>query len=401
MGNRTAQVAVVGGGPSGLVAALAMVAAGAETVLFAPPPPAPDRRTTALLDGSVRILQALGVWPALAASTAPLRRLRIVDATRRLVRAPEVAFDAEELGLDAFGHNVENELLHGALRSAIERERDLRLVEAAVEGVLPGDGAVALRAGGLEERVELVIAADGRRSICRRAAGIGSVRRTFSQTALVLNLRHARPHHAVSTEFHTETGPFTLVPLPGNRSSLVCVVTPEQADELASLQEDALSREIERRAHSILGRMDVDGPHAAFPLSTEMARRFAGRRVALVGEAGHVLPPIGAQGLNLGIRDAATIAELVADARRTGADVGGNAVMEDYEARRRPDVQARALAVEAMNRSLLSDLLPVHVLRGAGLGVVSRIGVFRRALMRQGLGPQDSSGPRLARGEAL
>jgi 2-octaprenyl-6-methoxyphenol hydroxylase len=147
--------------------------------------------------------------------------------------------------------------------------------------------------------------------------------------------------------------------------------------------------------------MEVDGPRAAFPLSIEIARRFADRRIVLVGEAGHLLPPIGAQGLNLGIRDAATIAELVADARRAGADLGGREILEAYEMRRRPDVQARAIAVEAMNRSLLSDFLPVHALRGVGLELASRVGFFRRALMQQGLGPQDSSAPRLARGEAL
>jgi 2-octaprenyl-6-methoxyphenol hydroxylase len=170
---------------------------------------------------------------------------------------------------------------------------------------------------------------------------------------------------------------------------------------LLALADGDLSREIEQRAHSILGRMEIEGKRGSFPLTIEVARRFADKRIALVGEAGHVLPPIGAQGLNLGIRDAAMIAEIVADVRRGGGDPGGNGVMDAYEARRRPDVRTRALAVELMNRSLLSDFLPVHAARGLGLAIASRSAFLRRALMREGLGPRDESAPRLARGEAL
>jgi 2-octaprenyl-6-methoxyphenol hydroxylase len=260
---------------------------------------------------------------------------------------------------------------------------------------------VTIRAGAREERAQLVVAADGRRSICRAAAGIETTRREFPQTAVTMNLRHARPHQSISTEFHTESGPFTLVPLPGNRSSLVWVVTPGEAGALLALDDAELAREAERRAHSILGRMDLDGPRGQFPLAIEVAVRFADRRIALVGEAGHVLPPIGAQGLNLGIRDAATIAELVADARRVGSDIGSGAVLHDYEARRRPDVRRRALAVELMNRSLLTDFLPVHALRGLGLELASRFGFVRGAMMREGLGPRGDGAPRLARGEVL
>ncbi|HEY7460008.1 MAG TPA: UbiH/UbiF family hydroxylase [Xanthobacteraceae bacterium] len=395
------EIAVVGGGPSGLVAAIALAQAGLKTVLFAPRPSHPDRRTTALLDGSVRILKSLGVWAALESKSAPLARLRLVDATRRLIRAPEVLFDAAELGLDAFGHNVENELLRASLRDAVAGAKGLRIIEASVEAVDPKGSSVALRANGTDERVALVVAADGRGSLCRRAAGVHMERREFAQTALAINLRHTRPHQNVSTEFHTESGPFTLVPLPGERSSLVWVVETAEAEALLALADGDLSREIEQRAHSILGRMEIEGKRGSFPLTIEVARRFADKRIALVGEAGHVLPPIGAQGLNLGIRDAAMIAEIVADVRRGGGDPGGNGVMDAYEARRRPDVRTRALAVELMNRSLLSDFLPVHAARGLGLAIASRSAFLRRALMREGLGPRDESAPRLARGEAL
>jgi 2-octaprenyl-6-methoxyphenol hydroxylase len=398
---RTPEIAVVGGGPSGLVAAISAASAGLETVLFAPEPAKDDRRTTALLDGSVRVLKSLGVWPLLEAEAAPLERLRIVDGTQRLIRAPEVTFSARELGLDAFGQNIQNETLRRALRAAVDRTDRLRVVADAVEAVSPEETSVVLRAGGRDERVSLVIAADGRQSICRRAAGIGTEAKQLSQTAIVVNLRHSRSHEHFSTEFHTESGPFTLVPLADNRSSLVWVVAPEEAQGLLLLGNDDLAEEIERRAHSILGRMQIEGERGSFPLAIELAEPLAARRIALVGEAGHLLPPIGAQGLNLGIRDAATIAEIAADARRAGRDAGDADVMDTYEARRRPDIRNRALAVEWMNRSLLSDFLPAQALRGLGLELASRFSFLRRAMMREGLGPRAEDAPRLARGEAI
>ena len=384
----TTEVAVVGGGPSGLIAALALSAAGVDTFLIAPRPTAPDRRTTALLGGSVEILETIGVWARLVTHAAPLERLRLVDATRRLLRAPETIFSASELGLPAFGYNIANVHLHDVLRAAVSAVPDVRVHEESVVAVEPDAIGVTLRlASGAVTRARLVIAADGRNSICRRAGGIEVETRELPQTALALNLRHRRPHGNVSTEFHTESGPFTLVPLPGNRSSLVCVVEPDEADALMALDDAALSLEIERRAHSILGRVEVEDTRAAFPLGFSIAEKLAARRVVLVGEAGHVLPPIGAQGLNLGIRDATTIAELIAEARRQGEDPGGDALLESYDRKRRGDVRARALAVDWMNRSLLSDFLPLQLAKGVGLHLASRVGALRRFLMREGMGP--------------
>jgi len=381
----SAEVAVVGAGPAGLVAALALAAGGTETLLLAPAPPA-DRRTTALLDGSVKLLEDLGVWSSLAPDAAPLKFLRLVDGTQRLLRAPEIVFDAAELGLEAFGYNVENIHLRDRLIAACRKTAHLRVIEAPVTALdFDGDG-VTLKHDRGEERARLVVAADGRKSLCRAAAGIGVSARPLPQTAIALNLRHSRPHGDSSTEFHTESGPFTLVPLTGNRSSLVWVVAPEEAETLNALDDADFAREIERRAHSILGKMEIDGARGAFPLAVEKAERLAARRVALVGEAGHVLPPIGAQGLNLGLRDAAELAALVADAGRAGRDPGGDVLLETYDRARRSDVGTRALAVEVANWSLMSEFLPVHAARGLGLHLASRVGFLRRALMRQGLG---------------
>ncbi len=397
-GRYDAEVAVVGGGPAGLVSALALAAAGVETMLVAPPA-RPDHRTTALLAGSVTALETLRVWPACQPHAAALREIRLVDDTARLIRAPEISFAAAEIGLDAFGYNIENRHLVTILN---ERAASLNVprIDGAASAVLPDPAGVTVVHAAGEIRAQLAIGADGHRSLCRAAAGIATTHRAYPQTALTLNLHHARSHDGVSTEFHTASGPFTLVPLPGRRSSLVCVLDPQTADELAAMHDSDLSAEVERRAHSLFGKMSVEPGRGIFPLAVETAGAFARNRIALVGEAAHVVPPIGAQGLNLGLRDAATIAELVADARRDGLDVGGESVLSRYNAQRRADVTSRTVAVDVLNRSLLTDFLPAQSLRGLSALLVDRIGPLRRALMREGVNPAASQ-PRLMRGETV
>jgi 2-octaprenyl-6-methoxyphenol hydroxylase len=395
----SAEVAVVGGGPAGLVAAIALATAGVDTLLIAPPAE-PDHRTTALLAGSVTALETLGVWPACVLHAAPLRKIRLIDATRRLIRAPEVLFTADEIGLDAFGHNIENRHLIAALEARAVALKLTRMAGVALSMASDETGVTIKHADG-EARVKLAIGADGRRSLCRAAAGIGTnKRRTYPQTALTLNLAHARPHDDTSTEFHTESGPFTLVPLPGRRSSLVCVLDPAHAAELAAMSDAELAHEIERRAHSLLGTMNVEPGRSIFPLAIETADAFARERIALVGEAAHVVPPIGAQGLNLGLRDGATIAELTAEALRQNTDIGASQVLARYDTQRRADVTSRSIAVDLLNRSLLTDFLPAQGARGLSLYLVDRIGPLRRALMREGVAPAASQ-PRLMRGEMV
>jgi 2-octaprenyl-6-methoxyphenol hydroxylase len=330
---------------------------------------------------------------------APLRKIRLIDATRRLIRAPEVLFTADEIGLDAFGYNIENRHLIAALEARAVALKLTRAAGAALSMASDETGVTIKHADG-EARVKLAIGADGRRSLCRAAAGIGTQRRSYPQTALTLNLAHARPHDETSTEFHTESGPFTLVPLPGRRSSLVCVLDPAHAAELAAMNNAELSREIERRAHSLLGTMNVEPGRGIFPLAIETADAFAHDRIALVGEAAHVVPPIGAQGLNLGLRDGATIAELAAEARRQHIDIGAPQLLARYDTQRRADVTSRSIAVDLLNRSLLTDFLPAQGARGLSLYLVDRIGPLRRALMREGVAPAASQ-PRLMRGEMV
>jgi len=397
-GTFSAEAAVIGGGPAGLVAAIALATAGVDTLLIAPPAE-PDHRTTALLAGSVTALETLGVWPDCVPQAAPLRKIRLVDATQRLIRAPEVLFAAGEIGLDAFGYNIENKHLVAALEARTVELKLARIAGAALS-MTPDATGVSIKHTDGEARVRLVVGADGRRSLCRAAAGIATAQRAYPQTALTLNLAHARPHDDTSTEFHTESGPFTLVPLPGRRSSLVCVLGPAHADELAAMNDAELSAEIERRAHSLLGKMSVEPGRGIFPLAIETADSFARDRIALVGEAAHVVPPIGAQGLNLGLRDGATIAELAAEAQRQNIDVGALDVLARYDTQRRADVTSRALAVDLLNRSLLTDFLPAQGARGLSLYLVDRIGPLRRALMREGVAPAAAQ-PRLMRGEMV
>ncbi len=395
---------MVGSGPAGLTAAIALAAAGVVTALIGRRPEharnTPDHRTTALLAGSVTALETLGVWPRCRAQAAPLRMMRIIDDTSRLIRAPEVTFAASEIGLDAFGYNIENRHLLAALSArakelpALTRiEDEARAVEIDARGV-----TIKLNAGG-EVTADLAIGADGRHSLCRTAAGIETDGRSYPQTALTFNLSHSRAHQDISTEFHTASGPFTLVPLPGQRSSLVCVLDPAMAVQIGELDGEALAEELERRAHSILGRFELEAGRGVFPLSIATARQFAANRVALVGEAAHLIPPIGAQGLNLGLRDAATIGELVVAAHRDGGDIGGSKLLGRYDTLRRADIKSRAFAIDMLNQTLLSDFLPVQGARGLGLYLIDRIGPLRRALMREGVQP--ASQPRLMRGELL
>ena len=391
---------VVGGGPAGLTAAVALAAGGIETALVGAAPGPGDNRTSFLVESSIAALTALGVWERCATHAAPLRVMRLVDDTGRLWRAPEVKFSAYEIDLDAFGYNIENRHLIAALQERARALPALRLIEDEVVEVTTGTAAVTVSLkSGASLRAALGVGADGRHSLSREAAGIGMTSRRYRQTALTVSFAHSRPHHDASTEFHTPSGPFTVVPLPGDRSSLVWVLEPREAEAMSALEDDELSAEIESRSHSILGRIAVEPGRGLFPLRVATARRFAANRIALVGEAAHVVPPIGAQGLNLGLRDAASIAEAALAAARVGHDIGGPEVMTRYERMRRADVGSRTLAIDVLNRTLLTDLLPVQGARGLALYAIDQIGPLRRVLMREGVTPRFAQ-PKLMRGEA-
>jgi 2-octaprenyl-6-methoxyphenol hydroxylase len=379
---------VIGGGPTGLAAAIALAQTGVRTALIARRAPYADNRTTALLGGSVDFLQGLEVWPRCSDNAAELRVMRLVDDTGRLIRAPEVRFSCEEIGLDVFGYNIENRHLVSALEERAAALANLTRFDDEAAAISPEEEMVAISLGnGGSLSARLVIGADGRQSLCREAAGIAVHRRELNQAALTFNVSHSRPHRNISTEFHTPQGPCVFVPLPGDRSSVVWVSGSKEAERLKALSDEELSQAAETQSHSILGRLKVEPGRHLFPLAIEQPRQFAKARIALVGEAAHVLPPIGAQGLNMGLRDAADIADVVRDALASGEDPGAPAVLNRYASARRADVVTRTFAIDIANRSLLSAILPMQSLRAAGLHLIGAVGPLRRLAMREGLAP--------------
>jgi len=398
---QTFDIAVVGAGATGIAAAIAFARDGFRTVLVGRPETGADGRTVALMNGSVVFLDALGLWPAIAPHAAALETLRIVDDTGSLFRPPPLAFGAAEIGLDAFGWNVENARLVAELAEGVRGQAGLCLVETSASRMETMEqGAILHLQDGSAIETDLVVAADGRRSGLREAAGIVARTWAYPQSALTTILDHDRDHRETSTEFHTRHGPFTLVPLPGRRSSLVWVTSPQDAQRLAELDDAALALAIERQAKSMLGRMRVASPRGIVPMSGLSVTRFWAPHLALIGEAGHVFPPIGAQGLNLGFRDAAALRDVVVDARRQGRPVGGDDSLRVYQRGRDFDVRLRTAAVDGLNRALLADLVPADFLRGAGLLTLGMVGPLRRFLMREGVLPRIGA-PRLMRKPAM
>ena len=378
-------IVVAGSGPAGLLAALVFARAGFSVALAGPSANRADGRTTALMAPALAVLNGAGVLSAIQSQAAPLRAMRIVDGTQRLIRSPVVTFHASEISEPHFGLNIPNPVLNGALETAAGQEPGIHWHESLVKSWDIQAGHVTARlANGTELDALLAIAADGRNSPARAAAGIRTSMRAYPQSALVVTFSHTRGHSFTSTEFHTETGPFTQVPLPGDRSSLVWVVRPGEAEALSALSREQLAERIETRMQSMLGRVTVDADPQIYPLSVSLPADFAKNRVALVGEAAHMFPPIGAQGLNLGIRD---VQQLLETASENRDDPGRATALAAYDAMRRPDILARTGAVSLLNRSLLSDMLPAQIARSAGLGALGAFAPLRALFMREGLRP--------------
>ncbi|MBX9466947.1 MAG: UbiH/UbiF family hydroxylase [Rhizobium sp.] len=378
-------IAVIGAGPAGQIAAIAMARGGRRVVLVGPEPDGSDRRTTALMDQSLSMMERLGLWQDIKARAAPLAVMQIIDGTKRLLRAPTVAFRSAEIGLEAFGYNVPNASLLQTLSKNVASEPLITRRAGPAETIHVGADTVTIGLGGDETvTAAFVIGADGRRSKTRESAGVGVKTWSYPQTAVVMNFSHSLPHQNISTEFHTESGPFTQVPLPGLRSSLVWVVTPQDADRLTSLSADQLSAEVEARMQSMLGKISVEDGVQAWPLSGMTALHYGKGRAAFVGEAGHAFPPIGAQGLNLSLRDIAALEEILID--RGSVPIAGDSG-DRFDRKRRIDIASRTASVDLLNRSLLSGLLPVQMLRAAGLQVLASVAPLRNLVMQEGVAP--------------
>jgi len=390
---KTCDVAVVGAGPTGIAAALALAHVGADVTLIGPAPPKakaarPETRTAALLTSSVDFLKRLNVWDELVPYAAPLKVIRIVDASRSLLRSPDIAFEARELGLFAFGYNISNTVLTEALYARAEAVLP-KIIPASVEQITLADREAHLTlSGGHSLTARLVAGADGRRSVCREAAGIEIDGWRYDQGAIATSFHHTRPHNGISTELHKERGSVTAVPMPEPcQSALIWIGTATEIDALMAVDDGEFAARLQDRLGDTLGKISDVGPRAAFPVGGLTAKTLGANRTALIGEAAHIMPPLGAQGLNLGLRDAAALADCVAGALRRGHDPGGQAVLSAYDRARHFDVRARAVGVDLLNRSLLTSLLPVQAARGLVLAGLNAFAPLRRLVMRAGLAP--------------
>jgi len=311
-------IAVNGAGLAGLTAALALSKTGKSIALIAPPfksksgDAVNDGRTTALLAHSLDFLEQLDVWDKAAEFASPLKVMRIVDATKRLIRAPQVEFRSAEIDLLKFGENIENSILSSIMFNILGQSANVTLHETSSKTISFSEKDVQIElADGDCLSAQFLVAADGRNSPARNAAGIETRNWRYPQVAIVTNIDHTRHHENISTEFHCEAGPFVVVPLPGDASSIVWVETKEVSDQLKAMDRKELGDCIEQKMHSILGKVSVTSKVQTYPLSGMTARHLGKDRLALIGEAGHVIPPIGAQGFNLGIRDVETIVQLL------------------------------------------------------------------------------------------
>lgn len=378
-------IAVIGAGPAGMISALAAAQKGYSSYLIGPKTNNNDLRTTALMMPAIKILDSLGIWKNLQDKAAALSTMRIVDGTKRLIRSPVVSFHSSEIGEIAFGYNMPNVALNNAINEAVTGCKLIKRLDVPAKSIVHSDDHVTIT---LEDNshvdAQLLIAADGRNSKARIAAGIDCRQWNYPQTAVILSFSHEFPHNNISTEFHTEDGPFTQVPLPGKKSSLVWVLNPERANRILGLGPEGLASAIEERMQAMLGKVTVITPAQAWPLSGIVPKSFADKRTILVGEAAHVFPPIGAQGLNLGIRDAINMVKAI---ESDSKDPGSEQVMENYNKYRKADIWVRTGSVHALNKALLSDMLPVQFVRSAGLELLRNFAPLRNIFMREGMYP--------------
>lgn len=386
-------ILIVGGGPVGLAAALLLAKTGSDIALLRPIVTTPPQfaRTTALLAGSLALMRHLGVWSQLSEHAAPLKIMRLVDDRAHLLRAPTVNFKAEECGLEAFGQNIPNGPLVHVLEDKAKSTPCLTLIDGEAQHFLSDDrGVTIVCVNGATLRGALIIGADGRHSLVRKESGIKAINWSYPQTAVTLNLDHQADHRHISTEFHTASGPFTLVPLPGRRSSLVAVLTPKDAKHILTLDMDALALELEKRSHHLLGKLKIASKPANFPLSGHTLTQFARGRFALIGEAAHAIPPIGAQGLNLGLRDCIHLTDAVVAGKARSNDPAHPSVIVSYDKSRRADIWMRTAAIDIVNRSLLAGLLPSDALRGLTLFAANEFAALRKRMMQTGLAPKSA-----------
>ena len=399
-----ADIAVVGGGLSGLSLAIACAAAGIETAVVDREDPAKfraaayDGRTTAIAFGSQQVLKGIGVWDMLARHAEPIREIRVVDGDSPLF----LHYDRAEIAAEALGYIVENRLLRGALQARAETLPRLALyAPSAVEEVEFGETQAFLSlSDGSRIAASLAVGADGRNSPMREAAGIKTWHKSYGQIAIVCVVRHEKPHHGVAVEHFRAAGPFAILPMQGNRSSIVWTEEEHEAPLLLALGDKAFARQLARRFGDFLGRVEPEPGRWSYPLALIQAERYAAPRLALIGDAAHVIHPIAGQGWNLGVRDIAALAELLVDAHRLGLDLGNGDLLRRYERWRRFDSLTLTTVTDGLNRLFANDFPPLKLARDLGLAAVNHAPGLKRFFMRHAMGVTGDL-PRLVKGESL
>jgi 2-octaprenyl-6-methoxyphenol hydroxylase len=396
-------ILISGGGVAGLTAACAFGTGGFRVICVDPAPPVTaedadgaDIRTTAFLQPARAVLEAAGIWERLAPHAAALQIMRIVDAGGQTHEARDIAdFDASEISGQPFGWNLPNWLLRREMLARIAALPEVDFLPGIATGTLvtrTGEALVAL-SDGRRVRARLVVAADGRNSPIRTQAGIGVSTWRYGQKALAFSVTHPVPHGNVSTEIHRSGGPFTLVPLPDlggmPRSAVVWMETGPRILDLAALPTAAFEAAINDRSAGLFGPLKLVGRRSVWPIISQIADRLSSERVALIAEAAHVVPPIGAQGLNMSLNDLAALLDLAVANRE---DPGAPGVLETYQRKRWPDARARVAGIDLLNRTSMAGAPVLRDLRRLGLKTLHDVRPLRRAVMQAGLGARPASG---------
>ncbi len=406
------RIVIAGGGIAGLSLALALKQALGEafSVTLADPAveaaPKADNRAYAVAAGARAMLETLGIWEAVAGKAQAMTEMVISDSrTSDAVRPVFLTFEGEVEPGRPFAHMVENAALVAALKAACQRA-EVELRPVGVRRFETGEEAVEIVfADGARAPAALLVAADGARSRLREQAGIGWVGWEYGQSGIVATIGHERPHHGRAVEHFLPSGPFAILPLAdggrlGHRSSIVWTERSENVAPLLSLDSDDILAEIETRFGLELGEISLESPVSAHPLGFGVARRFVDERLALLGDAAHLIHPIAGQGLNLGLKDVAALAETIVDAARLGLDPGTRDVLADYEKARRFDTVAMGAMTDGLNRLFSNDVTPLRLARDFGLGLVDRLPGLKRFFIREAAG-MTGTPPRLLRGEVL
>jgi 2-octaprenyl-6-methoxyphenol hydroxylase len=360
-----------------------------------------DARASAIAAAARRLFETIGAWDAISADAQPILDMVVTDSKLDdAIRPTFLTFDGEVTPGEPFAHMIENGPLVAALLMRA-READVDLRPLAVAGFSnEGERVVARLSDGAEISAQLLVAADGARSHIREAAGIQSFGWPYHQSGIVTTVAHERAHHGRAEEHFLPAGPFAILPLKGDRSSIVWTEESKEAERIVSLPDADFHSELEKRFGLHLGEISVVGPRRAYPLGLSVARSFIAERVALVGDAAHVIHPIAGQGLNMGLRDIAALAEAVVDAARLGLDVGSPNVLERYQRWRRFDTMAMGVATDGLNRLFSNHSDALRLVRDVGLGIVDRLPMLKDVFIREAAGVTGDV-PKLLRGEAL